>query len=59
MEYMSSFLRFYCCLMAQVDAARLVQVAMPLAESPQWRQKATDFFSTSGKFVFVRCKIVA
>jgi hypothetical protein len=45
--------------MAQVDAARLVQVAMPLAESPQWRQKATDFFSTSGKFVFVRCKIVA
>jgi len=30
-----------------VDAARLVQVVMPLAESPQWRRKATDFFSTS------------
>jgi len=32
-----------------VDVPRLVQVVMPLAEPPQWRRKATDFFSTSSK----------
>lgn len=41
-------LRFYAC--GSVGAGRLVQVAMPLAESPPWRRKATDFFSTSSKF---------
>ncbi|CAL5086680.1 unnamed protein product [Urochloa decumbens] len=34
-------------LNGSADTARLVQVVMPLAESPQWRRKATDFFSTS------------
>jgi hypothetical protein len=36
-----------------VDVTWLVQVVvvMPPVESPQWRRKATDFFSTSGKFV--------
>jgi hypothetical protein len=32
-----------------VDVPHLVQVVMPLAEPPQWRRKATDFFSTSSK----------
>ena len=48
-EYILHFVLLLRLCYGSVDVPHLVQVVMPLAEPPQWRRKATDFFSTSSK----------